>query len=97
MTFRRDMPESTKRIRLWVTTQDGTQFQGNLRHFTPDIAQDNRELAIGGSTLQRLPPNADPDNGWQQLTDLMSCSSRARTSGTSPCPTSDPMTCQSAD
>jgi hypothetical protein len=70
MAFRQDSPESTKRVRLWVTTQDGTQFRGNLRHFTTDIAQDNRELSLGGSTLERLPANAPADSDWEKLTDF---------------------------
>lgn len=69
LTFRNDRPPSTRRIRLWVTTEDGTQFRGALRHFTPEVALENRELALGGSSLQRLSPGADPDTDWVDLTD----------------------------
>lgn len=69
ISFRDDRPSTTKRIRLWVTTSDGTEFQGALRHFTPGAALDDRELALGGSSLRRRAPGADDATGWESLAD----------------------------
>jgi hypothetical protein len=69
VSFRDDRPSTTKRIRLWVTTTDGTEFQGALRHFTAGVALDNRELALGGSALRRRAPGADEATGWESLRD----------------------------
>lgn len=69
LTFRNDKPQAARRISLWITTEDGTQFRGALRHFTPEVPLENRELALGGSSLQRLAPGADPAAGWVALAD----------------------------
>lgn len=69
LTFRNDRPQAARRIGLWVTTEDGTQFRGALRHFTPEVALENRELALGGSSLERLAPGADPAGDWVALAD----------------------------
>jgi hypothetical protein len=65
-TFRNDKPQGTKRIQLWVVTEDGTQFRGALRHFTPEVAVENREIALGGSALKRLSPGAKATE-WERL------------------------------
>lgn len=69
LTFRSDKPQAARRISLWVTTEDGTQFRGALRHFTPEVPLENRELALGGSSLQRLAPGADSAADWMALAD----------------------------
>jgi hypothetical protein len=69
LTFRNDKPQAARRISVWVTTEDGTQFRGALRHFTPEVPLDNRELALGGSSLQRLAPGGDPAADWVALAD----------------------------
>jgi hypothetical protein len=69
LTFRNDKPEAARRISLWITTEDGTQFRGALRHFTPEVPLENRELALGGSALERLAPGADPAADWVALAD----------------------------
>lgn len=68
--FRGDFPTSAKRVSLWVTTENGTQFGGALRHYTPETALANREMALGGSALKRLAPGADPLKGWEDLAEF---------------------------
>jgi uncharacterized protein DUF6338 len=62
-----DPPPEMKRIRLWVTTEDGTQFRGALRHYTPGTALDDREIALGGRALERLASTSG--SVWEPLTD----------------------------
>lgn len=50
-----------------MTTENGAQFCGSLRHFTTDFGHENRELALGRSSLERLAPNADPVTEWKKL------------------------------
>jgi hypothetical protein len=68
--FRGDFPVSAERVSLWVTTENGTQFRGALRHYTPETQLANREMALGGSSLKRLAPGADPLKGWEDLAEF---------------------------
>jgi hypothetical protein len=68
--FRGDFPTSAARVSLWVTTENGTQFRGALRHYTPETALEDREMALGGSALKRLAPGADPLKDWEDLAEF---------------------------
>jgi hypothetical protein len=68
--FRGDYPTSAARVSLWITTENGTQFKGALRHYTPETPLANREVALGGSSLKRLAPGADPLRDWQDLAEF---------------------------
>lgn len=65
--LRRDVPPAAKRTWLWITTQNGTQFKGPLRSYTAGDGMDDREIALGGAPLRRLPPGTDPITGWEEL------------------------------
>jgi hypothetical protein len=72
LTFRSDANRapgsSQERVALWVTTENGTQFRGRLRHYDadPSTPAADRELALGGTSLQRLP---DGSKVWESLSD----------------------------
>lgn len=59
---------SQERIALWVTTENGTQFRGRLRHYDadPSTPTAERELALGGTSLERL---AAGSTAWEGLPD----------------------------
>jgi hypothetical protein len=65
--FRRDVPRNTHRIWVWITTENGVQFKGPLRSYTPGDGSDVREIALGGSPIRRLPHGADETTGWTTL------------------------------
>ena len=61
--FRGDFPTSAERVSLWVTTENGTQFRGALRHYTPETALANREMALGGSAFETVGTRCRPVEG----------------------------------
>jgi hypothetical protein len=65
--FRRDVPPGTSRIWVWITTDNGTQFKGPLRSYTPSEGGAVREIALGGAPMQRLAAGNDPATTWTSL------------------------------
>lgn len=76
--LRRDVPPGAVRTWVWITTEDGTQFKGGLRAYTPGGVDAQFAIALGGQPLQQLRPNTgatqvagphpDGPEEWTELT-----------------------------